>query len=49
MNIDENSYKKYPYLLYWICDDKKPQLGNNGLNHLYLIMNKVNGYTDENK
>ena len=23
IKIDEKSYKKYFYLLYWICDDKK--------------------------
>ena len=46
--IDEKSYKKCSYLLYWVCDDQRFEICKiNSINRLYLIISKVNGYFEE--
>ena len=46
--IDEKSYKKCSYLLYWVCDDQRFEICEiNSINPLYLINSKVNGCFQE--
>ena len=40
--------QNFSYLLYWICDAKDSKyLKSYSVNPLYLIFNKVNGYSEE--
>ena len=40
--------QKYSYLLHWIRDDQNLiHVKINGLNHLYLIINKINECIEE--
>ena len=48
IKIYEKAYKKYSYLLYWICSNQRFQyIKINSVNSLYLIFNKVNGYFEK--
>ena len=44
IKTDEKPYKKYMYLLHWICDNRRYEILKN---RSYLIIQKVNGYFEE--
>ena len=47
--IDEHSYKKYSYLLYWICDNQRFEIRKSLYCKFFILFffKKGNGYFEE--